>query len=53
MDHEIHARKRILLTRPICFAQKQEGVSRKLVGFKMVEMGIPRHGYPIVDASGK
>jgi aminomethyltransferase len=32
--------------------QKQEGVSKKLVGFKMVEMGIPRHGYPIVDASG-
>lgn len=34
------------------FRQKQEGVSKKLVGFKMVEMGIPRHGYPIVDASG-
>ena len=33
--------------------QKQEGVSKKLVGFKMVDMGIPRHGYPIVDASGK
>ncbi|MGA2822046.1 MAG: glycine cleavage system aminomethyltransferase GcvT [Bacteroidales bacterium] len=32
--------------------QKQEGVSKKLVGFKMIEMGIPRHGYPIVDASG-
>jgi aminomethyltransferase len=32
--------------------QKQEGVARKLVGFTMVEMGIPRHGYPIVDASG-
>jgi aminomethyltransferase len=32
--------------------QKQEGVLKKLVGFKMVEMGIPRHGYPIVDASG-
>jgi len=32
--------------------QKKEGVSKKLVGFKMVEMGIPRHGYPIVDASG-
>jgi len=32
--------------------QKQEGVSKKLVGFKMVGMGIPRHGYPIVDFSG-
>jgi aminomethyltransferase len=29
--------------------QKQEGVSRKLVGFEMKEMGIPRHGYSIVD----
>ena len=33
--------------------QKQEGVAKKLVGFEMVEMGIPRHGYPIVDQEGK
>lgn len=32
--------------------QKQEGVSRKLVGFVMAEMGIPRHDYPITDAAG-
>jgi aminomethyltransferase len=32
--------------------QKQEGVSRRLVGFEMTEMGIPRHGYAIVDAQG-
>ena len=32
--------------------QKQKGVSKKLVGFKMVEMGIPRHGYPIADSAG-
>lgn len=32
--------------------QKAEGVSRKLVGFEMVDRGIPRHGYPIVDADG-
>lgn len=32
--------------------QKEEGVSRKLVGFKMVDRGIPRHDYPIKDASG-
>jgi aminomethyltransferase len=32
--------------------QKNEGVSRRLVGFEMTEMGIPRHGYPIVDAAG-
>jgi len=32
--------------------QKTEGVSKKLVGFEMVDKGIPRHGYPIVDAQG-
>lgn len=32
--------------------QKAEGVSRKLVGFEMVDKGIPRHGYIIKDASG-
>ena len=32
--------------------QKLKGVAHKLVGFEMIEMGIPRHGYPIVDASG-
>jgi aminomethyltransferase len=32
--------------------QKEEGVSRKLVGFKMVDRGIPRHGYEIKDANG-
>jgi aminomethyltransferase len=29
--------------------QKEEGVSRKLVGIEMIERGIPRHGYEIVD----
>ncbi|MFC4740197.1 glycine cleavage system aminomethyltransferase GcvT [Flavobacterium ponti] len=33
-------------------AQKEAGVSRKLVGFEMVERGIPRHDYEIVDADG-
>jgi len=32
--------------------QKQKGVSRKLVGFRMIEKGIPRHGYEITDAHG-
>jgi len=32
--------------------QKQDGVKRRLVGFEMVERGIPRHDYPIVDADG-
>lgn len=33
-------------------AQKEAGVSRKLVGFEMVDRGIPRHDYEIVDADG-
>ena len=28
--------------------QKEQGVSRKLVGFEMVDRGIARHGYPVV-----
>jgi aminomethyltransferase len=32
--------------------QKETGVTRKLVGFEMVERGIPRHDYEIVDADG-
>lgn len=32
--------------------QKEEGVTRKLVAFEMIERGIPRHDYPIIDASG-
>lgn len=33
-------------------AQKETGVSRKLVGFEMIDRGIPRHDYLIVDAAG-
>ncbi len=33
-------------------AQKENGVSRKLVGFELIDRGIPRHDYPIVDANG-
>jgi aminomethyltransferase len=33
-------------------AQKEQGVKRKLVGFEMIDRGIPRHGYNIVDAGG-
>ena len=32
--------------------QKAEGLKRKLVGFTMLDRGIPRHGYPILDAQG-
>lgn len=32
--------------------QKEAGVSRRLVGFEMVDKGIPRHGYEICDSAG-
>ncbi|HVW13419.1 MAG TPA: glycine cleavage system aminomethyltransferase GcvT [Mucilaginibacter sp.] len=32
--------------------QKNEGLKRKLVGFEMIERGIPRHDYEIVDVAG-
>jgi aminomethyltransferase len=31
---------------------KEAGLKRQLVGFKMLDKGIPRHGYPLVDAQG-
>lgn len=33
--------------------QKENGVSRRLVGFKMIDKGIPRHDYEIHDDTGK
>ncbi len=33
-------------------AQKEAGIQKKLVGFEMIERGIPRHDYPIVDTEG-
>jgi aminomethyltransferase len=34
-------------------AQKEKGVSRKLVAFEMIERGIPRHDYRILDANNQ
>lgn len=32
--------------------QKEQGVKKKLVGFKMIDKGIPRHDYILKDVSG-
>lgn len=32
--------------------QKEKGVTKKLVGFEMIDRGIPRHDYPIADSNG-
>jgi aminomethyltransferase len=34
-------------------AQKEAGLNKKLVGFEMIDRGIPRHDYEICDANGK
>jgi aminomethyltransferase len=38
--------------RPFLELQKADGVGRKLIGFEMLEKGIPRHDYEIKDFSG-
>jgi len=37
------------IDKAVLLAQKKEGVSSRLVGFEMIDRGIPRHGYEIVD----
>lgn len=34
-------------------AEKEAGVTRKLIGFEMIDRGIPRHDYEIVNAAGE
>ena len=41
------------IDRPLLERQKAEGVARKLVGFKMIERGIPRHGYTLASPDGR
>lgn len=40
-------------SRSIFEKQKAEGIRQKLVGFEMIEKGIPRHDYKIKTASGE
>lgn len=44
--------KKDFIDKAFLLRQKQEGTSRKLVGFVMVDKGIPRHEYEITDANG-
>lgn len=40
------------IDRDLLAAQKVNGVERKLVGFKMIDRGIPRHEYALADLDG-
>lgn len=41
------------ISRAVLEKQKAEGVIRKLVGFEMIDRGIPRHGYDLLTAEGE
>lgn len=41
------------INRPMLEKQKAEGTLRKLVGFEMIDRGIPRHGYELLNAAGE
>jgi aminomethyltransferase len=43
---------REFIDRDYLLMQKNEGVSRRLRGFVMLEKGIPRHDYELTDANG-
>ena len=40
-----------MINRDALLKQKNQGVDRKLVGFKMLDKGIPRQHYPILDSN--
>ena len=41
-----------MIDRALFEKQKNDGVERKLAGFRLTERGIPRHDYPIADTAG-
>ncbi|MEP6514537.1 MAG: glycine cleavage system aminomethyltransferase GcvT, partial [Parafilimonas sp.] len=43
----------VFTAKDILEKQKAEGIKRKLVGFEMIDRGIPRHDYPIKNPEGK
>lgn len=40
------------VSRSLLERQKAEGVTRKLVAFELIDRGIPRHSYEIMDSTG-
>ena len=46
------AEGKAFIDRPQMEQLKAEGVTRKLVGFKMIDRGIPRHGYTLATPEG-
>jgi aminomethyltransferase len=40
------------INKDIFLKHKTEGTTRRLVGFELLDKGVPRHGYDIVDGAG-
>lgn len=40
------------INKDIFLKQKTEGTSRRLVGFELIDKGVPRHGYDVIDSVG-
>ncbi|HHT27496.1 MAG TPA: glycine cleavage system aminomethyltransferase GcvT [Firmicutes bacterium] len=53
LSYFVRFEKEEFIGREALLEQKAEGIRRKLVGFVMQERGIPRHGYPLLSASGE
>lgn len=41
------------ISRPLLEKQKAEGTTRRLVGFELLDRGIPRHGYGLFSTGGE
>lgn len=41
------------INKDIFLKQKTDGPSRRLVGFELIDKGVPRHGYDVVDSKGE
>jgi aminomethyltransferase len=41
------------IARDIIAQLKEDGIQRKLVAFELLDKGVPRQGYPIVDSEGE
>lgn len=45
--------KKDFIGKEVLVGQKSEGLTRKIVGFEMVDRGIPRHGYDVYSGDKK
>jgi len=43
---------KVFIDKDLLIKQKKEGTIRRLVGFELIDKGIPRHAYDVLDAEG-